>query len=278
TGLAAPVLAVLTEGGLVALSAEWNVDDVLLDTAGPAGGGARLRFAGARRRAAGGAEAGVVGVRGPALRGRAHHAPPPRTPHGPAARQGAGPDLQGVRAAEVPGPARRPGVLPGAAAAGGLGLRLLRRHPDRGRARAAAAGQARRRVRGADRDGPQRRVQVRQAATEREQPGQYRLGVTAEIVSRTRLDSDETNAVLTLLRAVTEADGVAPTSEHVLLHLRHGGDREALNFLVYDGPSLAGYAHLDVTDRVEGPSAELAVRPDHRRRGIATGLLSVLER
>ena len=102
--------------------------------------------------------------------------------------------------------------------------------------------------------------------------------MTAEIVSRTRLDSDETSAVLTLLRTVTESDGVAPTSEHVLLHMRHGGDREALNYLVYDGPSLVGYAHLDVTDRVEGPAAELAVRPDHRRQGIATGLLSVLER
>ena len=31
-----PVLAVLSEGGLVALSAEWQVDDVVLDTAGPA--------------------------------------------------------------------------------------------------------------------------------------------------------------------------------------------------------------------------------------------------
>jgi DNA-binding response OmpR family regulator len=62
TGLAAPVLAVLTEGGLVALSAEWNIDDVLLDTAGPAEVDARLRFAVARRSATGSAEAGVVRV------------------------------------------------------------------------------------------------------------------------------------------------------------------------------------------------------------------------
>src|SRR5262249_57649676 len=120
------------------------------------------------------------------------------------------------------------------------------------------------------RAGPEGRVQARQAAPGGEHSGQSRLGVTAEIVSRSRLDSDETNAVLTLLRAVTEADGVAPTSEHVLLHLRHGGDREAQNFLAYDGPTLAGYAHLDVTDRVEGPSAELAVRPDHRPPAPAT--------
>ncbi len=48
TGVSAPVIAVLTEGGLVALTAEWGVDDVLLDTAGPAEVEARLRLAGGR--------------------------------------------------------------------------------------------------------------------------------------------------------------------------------------------------------------------------------------
>jgi DNA-binding response OmpR family regulator len=45
TGVTAPVFAVLTEGGLAALSPEWGVDDVLLDTAGPAEVDARLRLA-----------------------------------------------------------------------------------------------------------------------------------------------------------------------------------------------------------------------------------------
>jgi DNA-binding response OmpR family regulator len=45
TGLAVPLLAVLTEGGLVALTSEWGVDDVLLDSAGPAEVDARLRLA-----------------------------------------------------------------------------------------------------------------------------------------------------------------------------------------------------------------------------------------
>jgi DNA-binding response OmpR family regulator len=44
-----PVLAVLTEGGLIALSADWTVDDVVLDTAGPAELDARLRLAADRR-------------------------------------------------------------------------------------------------------------------------------------------------------------------------------------------------------------------------------------
>jgi DNA-binding response OmpR family regulator len=45
TGVTAPVFAILTEGGLVALTAEWGVDDVLLDSAGPAEVDARLRLA-----------------------------------------------------------------------------------------------------------------------------------------------------------------------------------------------------------------------------------------
>jgi DNA-binding response OmpR family regulator len=44
-GVGVPILAVLTEGGLIALSAEWAVDDIVLDTAGPAELDARLRLA-----------------------------------------------------------------------------------------------------------------------------------------------------------------------------------------------------------------------------------------
>ena len=61
TGVTAPLFAVLTEGGLVALTAEWGVDDVLLDTAGPAEVEARLRLAlGRRQDAAVSADPGVV--------------------------------------------------------------------------------------------------------------------------------------------------------------------------------------------------------------------------
>jgi DNA-binding response OmpR family regulator len=43
--IAVPVLAVLTEGGLIAVNADWAVDDFVLDTAGPAELDARLRLA-----------------------------------------------------------------------------------------------------------------------------------------------------------------------------------------------------------------------------------------
>jgi DNA-binding response OmpR family regulator len=45
TGVSVPLLAILTEGGLAGLTAEWGVDDVLLETAGPAEIEARLRLA-----------------------------------------------------------------------------------------------------------------------------------------------------------------------------------------------------------------------------------------
>jgi DNA-binding response OmpR family regulator len=45
TGTSSPVLAVVTEGGLVAVAADWGLDDVILDTAGPAEVEARLRLA-----------------------------------------------------------------------------------------------------------------------------------------------------------------------------------------------------------------------------------------
>jgi DNA-binding response OmpR family regulator len=45
TGLDVPLLAIVTEGGLAALTPEWGLDDVLLQTAGPAEVEARLRLA-----------------------------------------------------------------------------------------------------------------------------------------------------------------------------------------------------------------------------------------
>ncbi|KQU39232.1 MULTISPECIES: winged helix-turn-helix transcriptional regulator [unclassified Rhodococcus (in: high G+C Gram-positive bacteria)] len=43
-GSSVPVVAVLTEGGLVAVNAEWGLDDILLPTTGPAELDARLRL------------------------------------------------------------------------------------------------------------------------------------------------------------------------------------------------------------------------------------------
>ncbi len=44
TGVTVPLVLVLTEGGLTAVSADWGVDDVILETAGPAEVDARIRL------------------------------------------------------------------------------------------------------------------------------------------------------------------------------------------------------------------------------------------
>jgi DNA-binding response OmpR family regulator len=45
TGVTVPLILILTEGGLTAVSADWGVDDVILEGAGPAEADARIRLA-----------------------------------------------------------------------------------------------------------------------------------------------------------------------------------------------------------------------------------------
>src|ERR671912_1368807 len=61
TGISSPLMIVVTEGGLAGITSDWGVDDVLLDTAGPAEVEARLRLAVTRRAAASApGEGGVI--------------------------------------------------------------------------------------------------------------------------------------------------------------------------------------------------------------------------
>ena len=45
TGLSVPLILIVTEGGLAAVSPDWGVDDVVLESAGPAELDARIRLA-----------------------------------------------------------------------------------------------------------------------------------------------------------------------------------------------------------------------------------------
>jgi DNA-binding response OmpR family regulator len=48
SGMSVPLIAILTEGGLAGLTAEWGVDEAILESAGPAEVEARLRLAAGR--------------------------------------------------------------------------------------------------------------------------------------------------------------------------------------------------------------------------------------
>lgn len=91
-----------------------------------------------------------------------------------------------------------------------------------------------------------------------------------------RLSPDDVAAVHRLVQQVEAADGTPPLSEHVLLHLPRGGDAEGRNLLVREGGSVVAYAHLDITDQVEGASAELAVAPGARGGGLGRILVEAL--
>ncbi|MFR9730404.1 winged-helix domain-containing protein [Saccharopolyspora sp. MS10] len=58
----APVIAVVNEGGLVTISAEWGVDDILLPSSGPAEVDARMRLLTTRRSSEGAHSDGSLAV------------------------------------------------------------------------------------------------------------------------------------------------------------------------------------------------------------------------
>jgi mycothiol synthase len=96
----------------------------------------------------------------------------------------------------------------------------------------------------------------------------------AEVERLSRLAPQQIADVVRLVDEVTLCDGVSPLSEHVLLHLRAGGDAHDVHLLARDAAgSVIAYAHLDTTDVVAGGSAELAVLPSARRRGVGRMLV-----
>ncbi len=88
------------------------------------------------------------------------------------------------------------------------------------------------------------------------------------------LQKDQRHQVLDLIQRSAIFDNSPPIAEHILLHLRHGGDKSDSHLVVEETSKVIGYAHLDQTDLVAGPSVELVVDPDHRSSGIGKQLLS----
>ena len=79
--------------------------------------------------------------------------------------------------------------------------------------------------------------------------------------------------VLSLIKAAQDFDNTPAIAEHVLLHLRHGGDKADSHLVIQKDNQVIGYAHLDKTDQVAGPSVELVIHPDHRGSGVGSELL-----
>lgn len=90
------------------------------------------------------------------------------------------------------------------------------------------------------------------------------------------LTAEQRRGAKELVTAATDADGVSPLSEHVLLHLGDPASLGALHLLLRTpADELAGYAQLDVTD-AHGARAEVVVAPAYRRQGYGAALVRLL--
>lgn len=87
------------------------------------------------------------------------------------------------------------------------------------------------------------------------------------------LSKSQQESVLALIKAAHDFDGTPAIAEHVLLHLRHGGDKSDSHLVIEENQEVIAYAHLDTTDLVAGPSVEAVVQPQHRGKGLGALIL-----
>lgn len=93
------------------------------------------------------------------------------------------------------------------------------------------------------------------------------------ITAFAHLTENQVSQLRELVNAATRYDDLAPLSEHVLLHINHGGDAADEHLLATKDEILVGYLHLDQTDLVAGPVVEIVVHPRHRGQGVGTALV-----
>ena len=273
TGLDCPLFAIVTEGGLAAVNAEWGVDDVILHTAGPAEVEARVRLAIGRRAVAAVADApdeirsGELAIDeatyAARLRGRvldltfkefellkflAQH--PGRVfTRAQLLQEVWGYDyFGGTRTVDVHVRRLRAKLGPEHEALIGtvrnVGYRFVPvkgERPDR--------GQGAERPQRTDKGGSGR---ARQEQARPEGPRRDRGAMTGRQITRTVLRPAQVADVLALVRAARLTDGVEPLSEHVLLHLRYDSSarpspeaKPGHDFVLTAGGEIAGYAYLD---------------------------------
>ena len=111
--------------------------------------------------------------------------------------------------------------------------------------------------------------------------------MTGRQITGAELATAQVTEVLTLVQAARVADGVAPLSEHVMLHLRYdsaarrspAAGRDFIATADGEIAGIAGYAYLDPpsAEGDEGEvTGELVVRPDRRRQGLGRALTGEL--
>ena len=97
-----------------------------------------------------------------------------------------------------------------------------------------------------------------------------------EIQHHAHLTESQSAEIFQIAKLSAISDGINPLSEHVALHLREGGDDHDQHLLVIANSHIIGYAHLDLSDQVEGPSAEVVVNPANRKAGVGKLLVAEL--
>ncbi len=100
--------------------------------------------------------------------------------------------------------------------------------------------------------------------------------MTLPVVRIARLTDEQQSAVLALVAAAHEQDGVAPMSEQSLLAARGRSGRPVEHLLAYANDDLVGYLQVDEGEAT--PSAELVVAPSHRRQGVGSELIGRVPR
>jgi mycothiol synthase len=109
-------------------------------------------------------------------------------------------------------------------------------------------------------------------------------------ITSTELTATQVSEVLALVEAARLADGVAPLSEHGMLHLRYDGTGDSAvsggddppepprDFVVATDGAIAGYAYLDPpsAEGEGGVTGELVIHPERRRQGLGRALTGEL--